>query len=244
MVSQIPWAHLKTGGGPLSRHKPEYRGKNNSYQSLFDQTTEKDRASPWGSLKSAHHNLQKRTPVKRSFPIFSLLEEHDKRKRRTKGQNLRFLFFFAFASLWDIYKMIRHRKTGANFQIWMPQTAIPTQNMESQQSFLASFRDLVSCWKLSKWTDVRILLHGPDTEITTLDCKFKSNEIVQQMLSGLGGSPCSHWRLVQTGTTYQARVIKANFLKKNYIQYYQIPTSVQFSNLPFKGKKELRKDSW
>lgn len=93
MVSQIPWAHLKTGGGPLSRHKPKYRGKNNSYQSLFDQTTEKDRASPWGSLKSAHHNLQKRTPVKRSFPIFSLLEEHDKRKRRTKGQNLRFLFF-------------------------------------------------------------------------------------------------------------------------------------------------------
>ena len=123
-------------------------------------------------------------------------------------------------------------------------TAIPTQNMESQQSFLASFRDLVSCWKLSKWTDVRILLHRPDTEITTLDCKFKSNEIVLQMLSGLGGSPCSHGRLVQTGTTHQTRVIKANFLKKNYIQYYQIPTSVQFPNLPFKGKKELRKDSW
>ena len=28
------------------------------------------------------------------------------------------------------------------------------------------------------------------------------------------------------------------------MQYYQIPTSVQFSNLPLKGKKELRKDSW
>lgn len=96
MVSQIPWAHLKIGGGLLSSHKPEYRGRNISYQSLFDQTTEKDGASSWGSSKSAHHNLQKRTPVKWSFPIFSLLEEHEKRKR-TKGLNLSFLFFFFFA---------------------------------------------------------------------------------------------------------------------------------------------------
>ena len=179
------------------------------------------------------------------FPhIFLAWRAWEKKENKRTEPKFSFFFFFCFASLWDIYKMIHHRKTGANFQIWMPPTAIPTQNMESQQAFLASFRDLVSCWKLSKWTDARILLHGPDTEIKTLDCKFKSNEIVLQMLTGLGGSPCSHGRLVQTGTIYQARVIKANFLKKNYMQYYQIPTSVQFSNLPFKGKKELRKDSW
>lgn len=177
VVSQTLWAHVKIWG-KTAEQAGAWVHWTNWQPSVYVPIRLKRKTQPLLEGASILHITSCRNKhMGHGFHHILLAWRAWQKKQKSKRTEPKIFFF---ASLWAIYKMTHHKKRGANFQIWIPQSALHTQSVESQQSFLASFKGFIlqmkpfqmdRCTSTVSWTDTKIKTQPAESKARKLCCK-------------------------------------------------------------------------